>query len=110
LNSDSFASIFSRSARSCSSCDRSSTPIAHGANFSFFSRADAIFPFKPDSSTPIAHGANFLFFPEPMQFFLLSQKVLHWSWSARSISSCDRSSTNSCLWSFFSSRVTQVCM
>jgi hypothetical protein len=47
----------SRSARSVSSCDRTSTPIAISANFSFFSRADAIFPFKPDSSTPIAIGA-----------------------------------------------------
>jgi hypothetical protein len=32
-----------------------------------------------------------------MQFSLLSQKVLYRSRSARSVSSCDRSSTNSCL-------------
>jgi hypothetical protein len=32
-----------------------------------------------------------------MQFFLLSQIVLHRSRSARSVSSCDRTSTNSCL-------------
>jgi len=57
FSEDRCASIFLRSARSVSNCDRTSTPIAHGANFSFFSRADAIFPFNPDKSTPIAHGA-----------------------------------------------------
>jgi hypothetical protein len=71
FSSESCAPIFFREARSVSSWDQTSTPIAIGANFSFF--------------------------PEPMQFFLLSQKVLHRSRSAHSVSSCDRSSTNSCL-------------
>ena len=57
FSEDRFAPIFFRSARSVSSCDRNSTPIEIGANFSFFSRAKAIFPFKPESSTPIAIGA-----------------------------------------------------
>jgi hypothetical protein len=57
LSEDRFVSISSRSARSVSNYDRTSTPIAIGADFLFFSRADAIFLFKPESSTPIAIGA-----------------------------------------------------
>ena len=68
-----FAPIFFQSARSVSSCDQNSTPIAIGANFSFFSRADAIFPFKPDSSTPIAIGA----FSFKLDLFNLSKYHSH---------------------------------
>jgi hypothetical protein len=63
----------SLTARSVSSCDQTSTPIAHGANFSFFSRADAIFPFKPDNSTPIAISA----FSFKLDLFNLSKYHFH---------------------------------
>jgi hypothetical protein len=49
-----------------------------GANFSFFSRADAIFPFKPDSSTPIAISALSLKLRSQFHQFLFK-----WSFSSK---------------------------
>ena len=78
--------------------------VAAGAEFCFSSESSASISersarqFQVVIETPHrSRSALIFYFSEPMQFSLLSQKVLYRSRSARSVSSCDRSSTNSCL-------------